>query len=163
MIYRLLLEENPGESSPKVFQRAMSYLIALMTTLLWICRRGIYLPFVPELKVLSVLRSVHDEAGHWAKQGTLAKLQGFADSPSQSTDVEQYILGCFECARHDPATTSHRLHPVRVQRPFQLLGIDLIAKLPFPSKASRSSSTSSTIYPGSLLPFLQKPHIRLMC
>lgn len=93
-------------------------------------RRGTYLPCIPESKVFAVLRVVHDESGHWAKQETLAKLKGFAYWPAQSTDVEKYIQGCLECARHGPAQKSHLLHPVRVQRPFQLLGMDFIGPLP---------------------------------
>lgn len=129
-IYRLLLDDIPGKYASGTFQRAMSCRVDLATGLLWIHRLGINIPCIPESKVLSVLKLVHDEGGHWAKQGTLAKLRGFAYWPSQSTDVEKYIAGCLECARHGPATRSHLLHPVRVQRPFQLLGMDFIGPLP---------------------------------
>ena len=44
--------------------------------ILWIHRLGCFLPCVPEAKVRNVLKEVHDDDGHWAKTGTIARLRG---------------------------------------------------------------------------------------
>lgn len=103
---------------PGIFRKAMSYQVDSNTGLLYIFRHGFHLPCIPEARILTVLCLVHDEAGHWGKQYTLAKLRGFAYWPAQSTDVENYICGCLQCARHGPATKSQLLQPVRVYRPY---------------------------------------------
>ena len=123
-------EELVPPASGSTFRRAMDFRVDPDTSLLWIFHRGMYIPCVPEEKVLMVLRLIHDDCGHWGKQGTMAKLRGFAYWPNQSVDIEKYIRGCIHCARHGPATKSQLLHPVRIQRPFQLLGIDFIGPLP---------------------------------
>lgn len=92
----------------------MNYRVDPDTGLLYIFRHGFHLFCIPETKILSVLRLVHDQAGHWGKQGTLAKLRGFAYWPAQSTDVKNYIRGCLQCARHGPATKSQLLHLVKI-------------------------------------------------
>lgn len=51
------------------------------------------LPCIPESKVLSVLIEAHDDSGHWAKAGTLARLRT-CYWPGQSQDVKRYIAGC---------------------------------------------------------------------
>ena len=65
-----------------------------------------------ESKVLAILREVYDHSGHWAKAGTLEKLQGPAYWPGQSDDVEIYIAGCVDYARHSPAIMSQPLYRV---------------------------------------------------
>lgn len=83
-----------------IFQQAMNYRVDLNTGILWIFRKGSYLPCVPESKVLSLLHIAYDEGGYWGKQGTLDKLRGLAYWPSQSMDVENYF-----CARHGSSQT----------------------------------------------------------
>ena len=97
--------------------------------ILWTYQRGLHLPCVPESKVAATLHEAHDEGGHWAKEGTLAKLRRNVYWPSQSTDVERYIAGCLPCARHEPATRSAQLQPINVARPFQLIGMDFIGPI----------------------------------
>lgn len=127
-VYRIHLGEPPKSSS--AMRTALDSRVDPRTGVLWLYRRQLYLPCIPEMKVLSVLREVHDNGGHWANAGTLAKLQGLAYWPGQSDDVERYIAGCLDCARHGPATRSQPLHPVSVWHPFQLLGIDFVGPLP---------------------------------
>ena len=131
-IYRLhtIDNVNPNSVSPRAATEALSYRIDPATEVLWKHHRNTWLPCIPESKVLSVLQMVHDQAGHWAKAGTMAKLRGYAYWPQQSLDVERYIAGCLECARHGPATRSQPLHPVIVLGPFRLLGYDFIGPLP---------------------------------
>ena len=115
--------------SPRLVRRAYDFRIS-SNGILWIHLRGTYLPCIPEAKILAVLREAHDDAGHWGKAGTLARLRGLCYWPGQSQDVDRYISGCIECARHGPATRSQLLHPVQVTYPFQLMGMDFIGPLP---------------------------------
>jgi hypothetical protein len=125
-IYEFLTNSAPVPST-KVMKNAMIYRV--VNEVLWIHHRSRYLPCIPEAKIRSVLLEAHDQAGHWAKTGTLARLRGLCYWPNQSEDVEKYIAGCLECARHGPATRSQLLNPVRVSFPFQLLGMDFIGPL----------------------------------
>ena len=118
------LSEVPPGLIPKAYD------FRIVGDILWIYHKEVYLPCIPEGKVLQVLREAHDKGGHWAKTGTMAKLRGVSYWPNQSQDVERYIAGCIECARHGPATRSQPLNPVLVTFPFQLLGMDFIGPLP---------------------------------
>lgn len=71
-------KDNTSSFSPGTFQRAMNYRVAEETGLLWIFRRGVLIPCIPESKILSVLQVAHDGEGHWDKRGTLAKLRNYA-------------------------------------------------------------------------------------
>lgn len=121
---------DPATVAPRSATKALDYRVDMSTGVLWKHHRNTWLPCIPESRVLSVLRLVHDQAGHWGKAGTLAKLRGYAYWPDQSQDVERYLAGCLECAKHGPATRSQLLHPVIVLGPFRLLGIDFIGPLP---------------------------------
>lgn len=135
-IYMFLTGLRWDETSP-TFTQSMAYRIDPNTKVLWKHHREQYLPCIPEDRVLGVLRKVHDEAGHWGKAGTLAKLHGIAYWPFQSADVSSYIKGCIQCARHGPATRSQPLHPVVVQGPFHLIGMDFIGPLPLSGSGSK--------------------------
>ncbi len=125
-IYKFLMKHNEAN-----YKKAGDIVWEFETIgdILWIHRRGAFLPCVPETKVLSVLKEVHDDDGHWAKTGTIARLRGLCYWPNQATDVEKYIMGCLACAQHGPATRSQPLHPIHVTLPFQLCGMDFIGPL----------------------------------
>jgi len=125
-IYEILTADSVNTSASQV-KKALNYRI--FNNILRIYQRELYLPCIPKSKVLAVLREAHDDSDHWAKTGTLARLRGLCYWPDQSQDVERYIAGCLECARHEPATRSQLLNPVRVSFPFQLLGMDFIGPL----------------------------------
>lgn len=132
-VYRFLQgEEKP---KPDTLRKAFKYRIDLTTGVMWIHRGDdAYLPCIPETHVLRILQASHDNGGHWGKEGTLAKLRSLVYWPGQSEDVEKYIKGCIQCARHGPATRSQPLHPIKVFHPMQLLGMDWIGPLPTTSK-----------------------------
>ena len=113
--------------SPKLIRKAFDYRLA--NDILWKHHLEAYLPCVPESKVLTVLKEAHDESGHWAKTGTMARLRNLCYWPGQTQDVERYIKGCLVCAQHGPATRSQPLHPIAVTYPFQLMGMDFIGPL----------------------------------
>ena len=130
-IYRIHTMDHvdPGSMDPDAVVRALDYRVDTSSGILWKYHRQVWLPCVPESVVLSVLRAVHDQAGHWGKAGTMSKLRGNAYWPNQAQDVERYIAGCLDCARHGPAARSQLLHPIIILGPFRLLGIDFIGPL----------------------------------
>ena len=126
-VYKFL-NDTVSNPSAKLLKKALNY--RLLSNTLWIYRHETHLPCVPEGKVLLILQEVHDNSGHWAKTGTVARLREHGYYwPGQAQDVERYIAGCIECAKHGPATRSQPLNPVLVTYPFQLLGIDFIGPL----------------------------------
>ena len=126
-IYRLLSDQYGATPSSSLLRETFEYRI--VEDILWKHQREYYLPCIPEGKVLAVLQEAHDSSGYWAKTGTMARLRGRCYWPGQSQDVERYITGCLECARHGPATRSQPLSPVLVTYPFQLIGMDFIGPL----------------------------------
>lgn len=96
---------------------------------LWVHRGDLHLLCVPESKVAQTLYEAHDNSGHWAKGGTILKLQGAVYWPHQSTDIERYIAGCLQCAHHAPAQRSQLLRPIVIHRLFQLLAMDFIGPI----------------------------------
>ena len=128
-VYALLSYQSEGTPSAALLRKAFHY--RKQGEILWIHRNnsGTYLPCIPEGKVLSILIEAHDQNGHWAKTGTMARLRNLCYWPGQSNDVERYIEGCLACAQHGPATRSQPLHPVVVTYPFQLMGMDFIGPL----------------------------------
>ena len=127
-VYRFLTEE--GAPTPSGTSLKKSFAFRVRGHILWVLRLGKFLPCVPERKVLAILKEAHDNSGHWAKAGTLVRLRGWCYWPNQSQDVERYIEGCLECARHGPATKSQLLNPILVTYPFELMGMDFIGPLP---------------------------------
>jgi hypothetical protein len=125
-IYFFLKGQRQGATA-SLMRRSFDY--RLVDDILWIHRGDFYLPCIPEKKVLDVLRDAHDNSGHWAKAGTIAKIHGTCYWPGMTLDVERYIAGCLECAKHGPARRSQPLHPVLTTYPFQLIGMDFIGPL----------------------------------
>ena len=125
-IYTFLLGHT-HTLTPILVRKALDYRI--VDNILWIHRGDSYMPCIPEGKVRAVLIEAHDQSGHWAKTGTIARLRGKCYWPGQSKDVERYIAGCLDCARYGPATRSQPLQPILVTYPFQFLGIDFIGPL----------------------------------
>jgi len=55
-------------------------------------------------KVRSLLLEAHDQADHWVKTDTLARLQELCYWFNQSEDVKKYIADYLKCAHHESAT-----------------------------------------------------------
>ena len=126
-IYRLLKGVIPNPNS-LLLKKAFNHQV--VGDILWSYRRDTYLPCIPESKVLQAVQEAHDDDGYWAKTGTLVHLRNNGYYwPDQSQDVERYIAGCLECARHGPATRSQPLHSMSVTFPLQLMGMEFIGPL----------------------------------
>ena len=102
----------------------------LTTGKMWRTFRGEVLLCVPEPRIRQVLEEAHDNNRHWGREGTMAKLRGAVYWPGQAADVERYITGCIQCARHRPAQRSEHLDPAIMSAPFELFGMDFIGPLP---------------------------------
>jgi len=55
-------------------------------------------------KVRSLLLEAHNQADHWVKTDTLARLQELCYWFNQSEDVKKYIADYLKCAHHESAT-----------------------------------------------------------
>ena len=128
LVYGHMPVDSEATPTKSFFTNILNYRVD-RSGVLWKNHQGRVLPCIPESMVSRVLYTAHDLSGHWGKAGTLAKLTGYSYWPSLSTDVEQYIKGCLECARHAPSTRSQPLHPIVVLRPGQLMGMDFIGPL----------------------------------
>ncbi len=72
--------------------------------MLWIHYKDQYLSCVFKIKVHSLLLKAYDQADHWIKTDTLARLWKLCYWLNQSEDVEKYIADCLKCAHHEFAT-----------------------------------------------------------
>ena len=125
-IYRCFIENNAPTAT--ILRKTLSY--QLINNILWKYYIKIYLPCVPENKVLDTFIEIHDDNGHWAKTNIFVRFKGLCYWPGQFQNVDNYIAGCFECARHGPAIKFQPLHFIRVTYPFQFLGINFVGPLP---------------------------------
>ncbi len=111
----------------KVMRSFMNYWV--IDEVLWIHYRDQYLSCVLKTKIRSLLLEAHDQADHWVKTDTLAKLQELCYWFNQSEDVEKYIADCLKCAHHESATRSQLLNSVKISFSFQLLNMNFIDSL----------------------------------
>jgi hypothetical protein len=88
---------------------------------------------VPARLVQAVLYAHHDQRGHFGRVKTHNMvLQNFYWE-SVYSDVKNHVRDCVECMRHKPNChpLGKRLEHVQVERPRELLSVDVIGKLPY--------------------------------
>ncbi len=125
-IYRFLIDST-SVSLAKVMRSFMNYW--MIDEVLWIHYKDQYLSCVLEVKVRSLLLKAHDQADHWVKTDTLARLWELCYWLNQSEDVEKYIADCLKCACHESATRLQLLNSVKISFSFQLLDMNFIDSL----------------------------------
>lgn len=116
-------------SSVEVFQKFMKYRVDSNIRFLWIIIRGQSLSCIFEIKILNVLRNVHDNDNHWGKKEILFKLRSFVYWPNQSEDVSRYITECVKCVCHESVMRSQSFHFIKVIHFFQLMRMNYIKSL----------------------------------
>lgn len=88
---------------------------------------------VPAKMTKQVLQGAHDQQAHPGIENTFANLRDHFYMPQMSKIVREYVAGCPDCARK--RTVQYKLYgalqPITPpSRPFDLLTIDHIVKLP---------------------------------
>lgn len=90
---------------------------------------------IPKEHILDTIKQNHDKptSGHFGVHKTLQKLKMHYFWPKMFTDVQNYIKDCDTCKAYKHSTSApHGLmtNPKIVERPMEMLSIDLIGPLP---------------------------------
>lgn len=90
-----------------------------------------WVPCLDPHLVAPVLQAVHDKAGHFSDASAIVeKIKHRMFWPSMIQDVHLYLKGCINCARITNHRKSKHYHPIHSLRPWQIVVLDLMGKLP---------------------------------
>lgn len=82
---------------------------------------------VPRGSRWQILKSNHDDVGHFGFDKTLKRIQSFYWFPKMRRFVKKYVAACLECAHHKIPSGQRQgyLHPIeKVKIPFHTIHID---------------------------------------
>ncbi|GAA6080783.1 uncharacterized protein LOC113073276 [Tachysurus ichikawai] len=100
--------------------------------------KTLYQVYVPKNLRQPFLQAFHEDplAGHFGWFKTSKRVQALAYWPTLSHDVKEFIQHCQICQRYKPENRqpSGKLQQTLVQRPWEMLGVDLMG--PFPRSSS---------------------------
>ena len=95
---------------------------------------------IPEELRSEVLAACHDHptAGHLGTNKTLDRVGTRFFWPGMSIDVRQWVKTCADCAsRKQAPKPSGSLQPIPVGKPFEMVGVDIVGKLPTTKKGNQ--------------------------
>jgi hypothetical protein len=106
---------------------------------LYIRRKDKILRIIPRYELEEIMRLYHDHetAAHFGKETTYDKVKNKYYWPTMKTDVEIYVKTCDQCQRRGKRTTKNELHSIKISRPFQRVGIDIVGPLPLTDKRNK--------------------------
>ena len=73
-----------------------------------------------------VLRQLHDESGHWGRDGTYKKAQLRYYWDGLYRNIDRYIRSCEECQKRRPHRYNEPLHPTFSTTVFAKVGLDVV-------------------------------------
>jgi hypothetical protein len=90
-------------------------------------------------EVTAVLYSLHNDptSGHFGFQSTYHRIAIRYYWPQMGNDIKDYIKNCIICQRRGKPKTREPLHPIKIGKPFQRIGMDIVGPLPITSKGNR--------------------------
>ena len=78
-----------------------------------------------------VMAEAHDNGGHFGETQTYEKLKPDFYWPNMIEHIHRYVSSCDVCQKRSTRTVPHEpLHPIKVNRPFQMIGVDCVGPLP---------------------------------
>lgn len=106
---------------------------------LYIQRKDKTLRVIPRYKLEEIMKLFHDDetAAHFGKDTTYDKIKEKYYWPTIRPDIETYVKSCDKCQRRGKSTTKNELHSIKISRPFQRIGIDIVGPLPLTNKGNR--------------------------
>ena len=77
------------------------------------------------------MKEAHDNGGHFGIEKVYDKLKIDHYWPEMIHHIDKYIRGCDVCQKRKGKEKPHEpLHPIKANRPFELIGIDCVGPLP---------------------------------
>ena len=106
---------------------------------LYIRQKDKILRVIPRYELEEIMRLYHDHetAAHFGKETTYDKVKNKYYWPTIKKDVETYVKTCDQCQRRGKRTTKNELHSIKISRPFQRVGIDIVGPLPLTDKRNK--------------------------
>ena len=83
-------------------------------------------------KVEMILYSFHEDllAGHFGFNETYRAISERYFWPQMGDDIKKYVRSCDICQKRQKPVRTEPLHPIKVGRPFDRLGMDIVGPLP---------------------------------
>lgn len=133
--------KNPSNADAKVLKRTRSYLLenSILYKKHFSPNSLSKLLVIPDCLKNDVLLCFHDDPVSGAHLGfakTYGKIKNRYFWPNMYTEIENYVKTCIHCQhrKNVPKAEAGLLQPIKVDQPFQKLGIDLLG--PFPKSHS---------------------------
>jgi len=76
-----------------------------------------------------ILYETHNNAGHFGTQAVYTKLQPDFYWPNMFKKIEEYVKACKTCQFRKKPTPNEPLHPIKVTKPAQVIGLDCVGPL----------------------------------
>lgn len=88
-----------------------------------------------------VMQAHHDDlmAGHMGFYKTTQRISQWYYWPSMTTDIKQWIDSCQVCQQHKKSQEKKKgkLVPIEAERPFELMGLDILTDLPTTARGNK--------------------------
>ena len=132
--YLEIYQELKNENKDKQYK---NYLIK--NDKLYLQKENKILRVIPRYELEEVMKIYHDHktAAHFGKEITYDKIKNKYYWPTLKLDVEIYVKTCDQCQRRGKSTTKNELHSIKISRPFQRIGIDIVGPLPITKKGNK--------------------------
>lgn len=113
----------------RIIEKILNHKLNSNIDFVWIHHRNKYFFCISKKKILSLLRQMHDENEHWAKNIILICFKSINYWSKQIVNVEKYIIECVLCVKHGFVTKSQSLNFVKIFHSFQLTKMNFIGSL----------------------------------
>ena len=102
-------------------------------------KEGKTLKVLKKDEIDSVLQIMHNHptGGHFGVENTYRKIKERFYWKGMKNDIEQYIKYCDSCQRRGKKGGQGYLNPIKVEKPFNRIGIDFVGPLPKTQKGNR--------------------------
>ena len=90
-------------------------------------------------EVEPIFFSFHEDslAGHFNFKETLRSISMKYFWPQMGEDIKHYVLSCDICQRQQRPLKTEPLHPIKVEQPFDRIGMDIVGPLPLTKSENR--------------------------
>ena len=91
-----------------------------------------HLRVIKPAEVETILHNFHSDplAGHFGYDETYRAISEKYFWPQMGTDIKNYVQSCNACQQHKKPLRTEPLHPIKVGRPYDRIGMDIVGPLP---------------------------------
>lgn len=78
-----------------------------------------------------LMYAMHDNelSAHFGIEATMKRIKDKYYWPNMRKMIEEYVRSCYRCQMRGKANWENELHPIKVEEPFEIIGIDIVGPL----------------------------------